>query len=146
MNRNWIIIAVILALVVLGLGYTFYQRAKLSVSPYNPTTVEVSPASPSAAETSPSATVAGVVVKVSATGFSPKEVKIKVGEVVTWMNDDTAMHNVSSAPHPTHTAYSPLNLGNIPAGSKVSLTFPTAGTYKYHDHLNPSLTGSVTVE
>jgi len=53
---------------------------------------------------------------------------------------------VNSALHPTHLEYPPLNLGVIKPGESKSLTFPEAGTYKYHDHLNPSLFGSVTVQ
>lgn len=149
MNRNWIIIAAILVIVVLGLAYTLTQRGNLAKPQSQqtpPASIEVSQPATPAAETSPSAEVADMTVNITSTGFTPKEVKIKVGETVTWMNEDTAVHNVSSAPHPTHTAYTPLNLGNIPAGGKVSLTFPTAGTYKYHNHLTPTLTGTVVVE
>ena len=149
MTRNWIIIAVILVLVLLGLGYTLTQRGNLSQTslptpPQAPAEVTIPEAIPP--ETSPTATVSATIVKITQSGFSPKTVTIKVGEAVTWMNDDSAVHTVNSAVHPTHQVYPPLNLGNIQAGGKLSLTFPEAGTYKYHDHLNPSLTGSVTVE
>ncbi len=149
MTRNWIIIAVILVLVLLGLGYTLTQRGNLSqtsTQTSSPATVEVSLPTTIPLETSPSATVSATIVKITQSGFSPKAVTIKTGEVVTWVNDDSTVHAVNSAVHPTHQVYPPLNLGNVQAGGKVSLTFPTAGTYKYHDHLTPSLTGSVVVE
>lgn len=148
MNRNWIIIAVILVLVVLGLAYTLAQRGNMAKpqTEQESASIEVTQPTSPPAETSPSAEVAGMMVKITSTGFSPKEMKIKAGETVTWMNEDTAVHTVNSAVHPTHQVYTPLNLGNIPAGGKVSLTFPTAGTYKYHDHLTPTVTGSVIVE
>lgn len=144
MTKNWTIIAVILVLVLVGLGYILSKRGQVNPPPTATPEVVVSPSS--SISPSPTATISATIVKITSTGFSPQTVTIKAGDSVTWMNDDTAMHNVSSAPHPTHTAYPPLNLGNIAPGSSKSLTFPTAGTYKYHDHLNPSLTGSVIVE
>lgn len=146
MSRNWMIAAiVIVVLIVAGVMLT---RPKQPATPPTPS-VQTPTSTESAAQTG--ATEGAVVkeetvVKVTSTGFSPKTVTIKAGESVTWMNDDTAVHAVNSAVHPTHQVYPPLNLGNIQAGEKLSLTFPTAGTYKYHNHLNPSLTGSVTVE
>lgn len=90
--------------------------------------------------------VATNLVTITQSGFSLKDITIKAGDTVSWMNSDTIDHTVNSAPHPTHTAYPPLNLDNLKPGETKSLMFPTSGTYKYHDHLNPSLTGSVTVQ
>ncbi len=86
------------------------------------------------------------VVSITSSGFSPASVTIRAGETVKWVNNDTSVQNVLSAIHPTHQVYPPLNLGNIQPGGSVSLKFPTAGTYKYHNHLKPTLTGSVTVQ
>lgn len=83
---------------------------------------------------------------INSSGFAPKNVTVKVGESVTWMNNDSENHTVNSSPHPTHTDNPFLNVGLIRPDEKKSLTFDKAGTYKYHDHLNPSLFGSVTVE
>lgn len=145
MTRNyWIVAAVVVVLVVLGFVLTRPQQPTRAPepTPTPPTSTEsASLAAPEGAKTTEE-----TVVKITAAGFSPKDVTIKAGATVTWMNEDTAVHTVNSAVHPTHQVYPPLNLGNIQPGGKVSLTFPTAGTYKYHDHLNPSLTGSVIVE
>lgn len=85
------------------------------------------------------------VVAITSSGFSPAGVTIRAGGIVKWVNNDTSVNNVSSVVHPTHQVYPPLNLGNIQPGGSVSLKFPPAGTYKYHNHLKPTLTGSVTV-
>ncbi len=143
MSKNAVIAgAVIVVLVIAG---WFLTRSKPAVTP------EVSQPAPTASESatplaSPSATVAQNSVTISGAGFSPAGITIKAGESVTWKNTDSENHTVNSAPHPIHTTYPPLNLNLIKPGEEKSLTFPTAGTYKYHDHLNPSLTGSVTVE
>lgn len=85
-------------------------------------------------------------IKVMDAGFEPNSVTVKVGTKVKWINKTDATANVSSAQHPTHEDYPPLNLGDFEPGKSVSLIFPEAGTYKYHDHLNPSKFGTVIVE
>lgn len=144
MSRNlWIGLVVVL---VIGLAGWYLMRPKQEVIP----TPSVDSMTPSTDTANPSASSSAmmneVIVNISSTGFSPNDITIKVGESVTWMNVDNAMHNVSSAPHPIHTTYTPLNLGSFAAGEKVSLVFDKAGTYKYHDHLNPSIFGSITVQ
>ncbi|OGK13881.1 hypothetical protein A3C98_01860 [Candidatus Roizmanbacteria bacterium RIFCSPHIGHO2_02_FULL_37_15] len=86
------------------------------------------------------------VVSVTDTGFEPQTVTVKVGTKVVWRNKTNATVNVSSAKHPTHLEYPPLNLANFEPGETISLVFTEAGTYKYHDHLNPSKFGTVVVE
>ncbi len=95
---------------------------------------------------SPSATAVKNIVTITSSGFMPQSITVKAGETVTWINQDSVSHTVNSVVHPTHLVYPPLNLGNLKPGEEQSLSFPEAGAYKYHAHLNPSLTGSVTVE
>lgn len=143
-SKNLILITALVALVILGGWY--YLKSQNKTAPVG-TAPMITPA-PSPA---PSASSGAMMheehkVSITASGFVPKTITIKAGQSVTWTNNDTQDHTVNSAPHPTHTAYPPLNLGVIKPGESKSLAFPTAGTYKYHDHLNPSLTGSVVVE
>lgn len=85
-------------------------------------------------------------VSVTDAGFEPQTVTVKAGAKVVWTNNTKATTNVSSANHPTHLVYPPLNLGNFEPGDSVSLVFADPGTYKYHDHLDPSKFGTVVVE
>ena len=143
MSKNiWIGLIVIIALILAGWYFIQSQKPQPTV-PATQVQPETTPATTSA---SPSETADKTVVNIASTDFSPANITINAGDSVIWRNGDSADHNVNSASHPTHTAYPPLNLGVIKPGESKSLTFPTAGTYKYHDHLNPSLTGSVTVE
>lgn len=143
MSRNVTLVIVVVLILIVG-GW-FLTRPKQTTIPESvqPTQTPVSKESASPVA-SPSA--ATNLVTITKSGFSPKDLTIRLSETVTWMNSDTIDHTVNSAPHPTHTLYTPLNLDTIKPGEKKSLTFPKAGTYKYHDHLNPSLTGSVTVQ
>ena len=145
MSKNVVIAAVVI--VVLVIGGWFLTRPKPAAAPEvsqpTPAPTASESISPSA---SPSANMGKNLVTISSSGFSPKAITIKVGDSVTWKNADSENHTVNSAPHPVHTAYPQLNLGLIKPGEEKSLEFKAAGTYKYHDHLNPSLTGSITVE
>lgn len=144
MSRNTIIVIVVILVIVAGGWFMFRPQTTVAPTP----TVESTPVATTKtpAPATESAMMEKNEVTVSASGFSPKSITIKVGDSVTWVNTDNAVHNVSSAPHPQHTAYPPLNLGNIQPEGQVSLVFPNAGTYRYHNHLTPSLTGSVTVQ
>lgn len=149
MSRNAAItVVVILILVVAG---WFLTRPKQS-APIPTPVAKQTQAPDSTQSASPSSATEGAIIKegknvtITKTGFSPKDITIAVGETVIWANSDTADHTVNSAPHPTHTSYPPLNLDTIKPGEKKSLAFPKPGVYKYHDHLNPSLFGSVTVQ
>ncbi len=150
-SRNIVIASVVILLVIAGGWYL--TRSKPQTPLETSQTQTPQPRSTESATTSESTEEAmmeekkGSVVKISSSGFSPKNITIKVGGSVTWENGDNEDHIVNSATHPTHTLFPILNqVGLIkPEGTKT-LKFTTAGTFKYHDHLNPSLTGTVTVE
>jgi len=79
-------------------------------------------------------------------GFEPKTLTVKAGTKVTWVNKSGAVATVNSAPHPIHSGYQPLNLNSFEDGEFLELVFDKAGTYNYHDHLNPTRTGTVIVK
>jgi plastocyanin len=86
------------------------------------------------------------VVTLTSSGFEPKELTIKVGQKVVWKNESGGTASVNSGPHPVHTAYPPLNLGNFDDGETLNLVFDKKGSFSYHNHLNPSQTGKIKVE
>lgn len=90
--------------------------------------------------------VAGSVITYSKNGFSPKQLTVKVGESVGFMNNSSSNVQVNSAPHPTHEFYPELNIGVIAPGESKSVTFTTTGTKMYHNHLNASESGQIVVE
>ncbi len=91
---------------------------------------------------------AGTTIDVTYNGntFSPSSITISAGDTVRWTNSSSSPLAIYSNPHPSHTSYAPLNLGDVePSGGTVSLQFGTAGTYGYHNHYNSSQGGSVQV-
>lgn len=71
--------------------------------------------------------------------FSPKELTIKKGTTITWTNEDSAVHTVTSD---TDVFAS----GNLAKGDTFSYTFTTAGTFPYHciPH-KANMTGTIVV-
>ncbi len=103
----------------------------------------------SSANTNTATISQGKTVNITSSGFIPQTVTITAGQTVTWLNNDTASHQVAPNPHPTHDAYPGIwdDPKQIEApGDMYQKTFNTAGTYGYHDHTNPSVTGTVIVQ
>jgi plastocyanin len=84
------------------------------------------------------AATATKAVAIKSAGFSPASVTIATGDAVKWTNRDTKNHQVVAN---SGAFASPV----IAPGHSYSHTFGTAGTYRYHDALHPSLTGKVVV-
>jgi plastocyanin len=70
--------------------------------------------------------------------FSPQELKVKVGDTVTWTNHDDIPHTVVSAGKFRSKA--------MDTDNSFSFTFTSAGDYKYFCSLHPHMTGTITVE
>ncbi|MCR4323302.1 MAG: plastocyanin/azurin family copper-binding protein [Candidatus Azambacteria bacterium] len=85
------------------------------------------------------------IVEIENSIFSKKELIIKKGTTVTWVNKDAVSHTVSSNPHPTHTAFPALSSGVLSQNQAYSFTFQNTGTIGYHCHLHPSMQGKITV-
>lgn len=52
----------------------------------------------------------------------------------------------ASDPHPQHTDDPEMNIGAISAGQSGSFFANKKGTWGFHDHLNPSMTGKITIQ
>lgn len=87
------------------------------------------------------------VVTYGDVGFSPSVLRVKVGATVTFKNGESETMWVASNPHPIHTDYSGFDAKRGYAkGESYSFTFAKSGTWKYHNHLNPSEGGTIVVE
>ncbi len=99
-------------------------------------------------------------IEITSSGFSPKTLEINAGDTVTWTNKDSRNHWPASAIHPTHTVYPGSSISKcgtsaeseifdacngLSAGESYSFTFNEKGTWKYHDHLSISRTGTIIV-
>lgn len=86
----------------------------------------------------PEAQAATKRVDILRNSFSPATVSIVAGDTIRWRNVDSRNHQVVST---TGTFASPV----LRPGRTYSFRFDVAGTYRYRDALNPSVTGTVRV-
>lgn len=103
-------------------------------------------APPSSRPTSEVKQASEVIIEVTDSGYSPDTITIKKGTKVIWISRTDRMVTVHSDSHPTHTLYPKLNLGSFITTKTVSVVLDEPGTYKYHNHLDASMTGTVIVE
>lgn len=71
--------------------------------------------------------------------FSPATLTVPVGATVTWTNQDSAGHTVTS-----DTAAWP-DSGTLDTGKSFSFTFKKAGKFTYHCAIHPSMTATIVV-
>lgn len=92
----------------------------------------------------------GVVVNISESGAEPVNLTVKAGEVLTFVNKTNRKIQIGSDPHPTHTANSELTNGefvtDLESGASANVTLNKVGAWSFHDHLNPTTKGKVTVQ
>ncbi|MEI8060664.1 MAG: plastocyanin/azurin family copper-binding protein, partial [Ferruginibacter sp.] len=72
--------------------------------------------------------------------FSPSTLTIKVGDSVTWKNQDSASHTIVS------DSGSEISSSSLSNGGIYTHTFSIAGTYNYHCSIHPSMKGKVVVQ
>ena len=110
------------------------------------------PAAPSGPTVSSTGSVGpiGATITISSGGVSPAQVTVTVGQSVRFVSTDARSHDISSDPHPAHTACPSLNRGVIANGqTRDSNGFGNAGTCTYHDHTDPdngSFKGRITIQ
>jgi len=92
------------------------------------------------AATTPAPSGGAVQVTMKNLAFSPATVQAKVGQTVTWTNDDSAPHNVTGTGGPKFTASSTLNTGGT-----FSLKLTKAGTITYVCTIHPFMKASIVV-
>jgi len=86
----------------------------------------------------PRAHAATISVSIDNFTFGPAEVKVKVGDTVTWTNHEDIPHTVVSA--------GKFRSKTLDTDNSFSFTFATAGDYKYFCSLHPHMTGMIKVE
>lgn len=89
------------------------------------------------ASTVPSKTNESASVNIQNFAFSPDALTIKLGTTITWINNDSAPHQIKSAT---------FNSDPLSQGNSFSFTFKNAGTFNYICSIHPSMTGTIVVE
>jgi len=117
-------IIVVIVLVLAGAGYYFY-RSQYSMTPMS--------------STAPSNVVVPAnSVNIQGNSFNPGTLNAKVGDKITWTNNDSYAHTVTSDT-------GEFDSGKFGAGQTYSFTFTKAGTYNYHCGVHTFMTAQVVV-
>lgn len=165
----WALVAVV---AVLALGWWFFSAPSAAQAPSTNTTTNNNPNSPdytpptsdqgssdTGAAANAAAAAMSTTVTLTANGFSPATVTIKEGGTVTFVNQGGGPMWVASDPHPTHEGYDgttrsqhcavgysgPTPFDQCTTGDSYSFTFNSVGTWGYHNHMQHSDIGTITV-
>src|SRR5262249_2450916 len=84
------------------------------------------------------ARAAQLEVKIDNFTFGPQKLTVKVGDTVTWINEDDIPHTVVSTGRFRSKA--------LDTDDKYAFTFTTPGTYQYFCGLPPHMQGTIVVE
>lgn len=145
---RYTIIAVAL-IVVLGIGYYFMTSGSSGTPTYTAPTTDNStantPAPSAPAQTTPTPippitkTSSSMTVSIKNFAFSPSTLSVKVGTKVTWTNNDSVPHTVTS------DSGGLLNSPTLSPGQSFSFTFSTPGSTAYHCAIHTMMKGTITV-
>ena len=77
--------------------------------------------------------------------FVPADLTVEVGTTVTWTNESSVIHTVTSGSDGTHDDI--FDSGDVGPNEEFSYTFNEVGTFPYFciPHVNQGMTGTITV-
>lgn len=155
-------IIIIFAVVLVGVAVYLFSKNNGGMPAVSPTPT---PTPVSSAETTPTPSPASETPKTtilySDSGYSPSTVNIKKGDAVIFKNTAATMMWPASAMHPTHKLYPGTGIEKCgtsaqdtifdackgyASGGSWEFRFNESGTWKYHNHLQPSHFGTIIVE
>ena len=129
------IIIGIVVLAVLGLGYFLLTGNKPS---YESNQIAPEPQAASSPTESPKS--ASHSMNIQGFAFSQPSLTAKKGDMMTWINKDSAPHTV------TWDNGGLASSGTLKQGESFSFTFNAVGTFSYRCAFHPSMKGKIIVE
>ncbi|KKW23283.1 MAG: Blue (Type 1) copper domain protein [Candidatus Kaiserbacteria bacterium GW2011_GWB1_52_6] len=124
--------------IVAGAIYWYVSTQNSAPATPSPTPTQTLPSSQDAGATPNSSSPVSTETSVSISNFafSPTTITVKAGDKVTWTNNDSAPHTVTSN-------NSSFDSGTLNKGASYSFVFATPGTYSYRCTFHPSMTGTI---
>ena len=136
------IIGLIAAVVIGGGGYLVLHKSPSKTAISASSSPSVQPQNTSSA----TSTSGSNAISFDGSQFSPATLTVKSGTEVTIKNTSSSDLQMDSNPHPVHSDDTDLNVGLISAGQSKTFTVTKTGSFGYHDHLDPSIQGQITIE
>ncbi len=85
-------------------------------------------------------------ITITKDGFVPATISVKKGTKITWTNNDDKPHQLKANPHPTGESLPGLKSEILNNKQTYEYTADTAGSFDYHDSLNPTTNGTIEVK
>jgi plastocyanin len=101
---------------------------------------------PSQSDGSTVSIVSGSSVPSNGKYFVPEATTVAKGDTVTWTNEDTVLHTVTSGTPDEGNSGTEFDSSYLAAGKTFEHQFNTAGTFDYYCTLHPYMTGKVKVQ
>jgi plastocyanin len=149
------VVAIVVVLIIIGaiIGLKGSDNKNSSTTTTQPTTQNTTstnqtaePSAQSSNSSSTDQTQSQNTITYSNDSFSPSTLTVKAGTTVTVKNASSQAIQFDSDPHPVHTDNTDLNVGVISAGQSKTFLTNRTGSFGYHNHLNPSETGTLVVQ
>jgi len=89
-----------------------------------------------------------VISKVGNSGsnsYNPNLIEFKVGDILSWRNDDSSPHTVTSSSSSGNNNITTFDSGVLMRDETFSFTFDMEGKYPYFCTLHPNMVGTVVV-
>ena len=83
-------------------------------------------------------TVVRIVDDAESNSYSPNPIEVKVGQTITWVNDDSTIHTVTSND-------GTFDSDILQRGETFNHTFDRQGAYPYFCNLHAAMVGTVSV-
>ncbi|HJP96569.1 MAG TPA: hypothetical protein VJ843_04315 [Candidatus Saccharimonadales bacterium] len=146
MSKTVKLVVIAVAVVVIAGGAIYVQNHGKHKNDTTSTGSSSSSSSNNDTAKTTDSTTAAMTITYDGSSFSMSPSSIKSGENVKIVNSSSSELDFDSDPHPTHTDNPELNVGSIAAGESKTITLTTKGTWGFHNHLDPSQHGNLTVE
>ena len=89
--------------------------------------------------------VVSIVGNSGSNSYNPNPIEIKVGDTVTWINNDSSPHTVTSSSSSSSSKDINFDSDVLRKDETFSFTFDREGEYPYFCTLHPSMVGTIVV-
>lgn len=136
MGKSYIVGSVVIVIIIAVVAIVAERGKSSTSSEATPT-----PTASVAATASPVSDATSAAVEIKNFAFSPATITVKKGTTVTWTNQDSMNHTVTS----DAGIIGGPNSQQFGQGQTYSFTFSDLGTYSYSCQIHPKMTGTVVV-
>lgn len=139
MNKTAKISIALIVVIIIG-GVIWFAAANQPKPASNNSPQSTSPVTNETTKT------AAATITYDGSTFTPQLTTVKSGDAVKVTNQSQNDLDFDSDPHPIHTDDPDLNAGAIAPGKSTTFTVTKKGQFGFHNHLDSSQHGNITIE